>query len=412
MELWVSFAFGALLGVFVGALIGRARAAGRVGRAPATPAVSAPPRAPAPEVQHVVLDEGSANVLNALNNRLAAIGALADLLHGSPLDPERARALMMLHGEVRRAAEITQHFLELAQHPIGAAEPSDCSIVLNGVLAEREGTLKELGVQLTRTIPHELPMVACPMAQLTEMLMKLLDFALRRLRDSQPPRELRIAVSESGPSLSISLWDSGVPLSVEAEQRLVTPFRFTQSAGGGEIEFALARALAQSTGGSLRLRPRGGSSGAEVVITLPKSVLGSAPRLSGPVPTLPKLRILVVDDDAVNRQAMELLLKREGHHVVAVENGLEAIERLGDRDTAFDAVVTDLQMPRLGGRALYEQLVDERPQLAQRFVFVTGDQARDETRQFLDTCGQPSVTKPYDLSDLIAAIGTVARRRS
>src|SRR2546422_6489585 len=60
-----------------------------------------------------------------------------------------------LHGEVRRAAEITQHFLELAQHPIGAAEPSDCSIVLNGVLAEREGTLKELGVKLVRSIPQD-----------------------------------------------------------------------------------------------------------------------------------------------------------------------------------------------------------------------------------------------------------------
>src|SRR5438876_9402742 len=115
-----------------------------------------------------------------------------------------------------------------------------------------------------------MPMVACPMAQLTEMLMKLLDFSLRRLRDSQPPRELRIAVSESGPSLIIALSDSGNPLSVEAEQRLVTPFRFTQSAGGGEIEFALARALAQSSGGTLRLRPRGGG-GAEVVVTLPRA---------------------------------------------------------------------------------------------------------------------------------------------
>jgi len=219
MGLWVAFGFGALVGAFIGVLIGRLRTAQT---AAATPTV-APPAAQRfvpPEVQHVVLDEGSANVLNALNNRLAAIGALADLLHGSPLDPERARALMMLHGEVRRAAEITQHFLELAQHPIGAAEPSDCSIVLNGVLAEREGTLKELGVKLVRSIPHDLPMVACPMAQLTEMLMKLLDFALRRLRDSQPPRELRIAVSESGPSLTISWWDSGAPLSVEAEQRL------------------------------------------------------------------------------------------------------------------------------------------------------------------------------------------------
>src|SRR5213592_524919 len=387
MGLWVSFAFGALLGVFLGVLIGRARAAarGQGARAPSeghapTATPMTPPRSLPPEIQHVVLDEGSANVLNALNNRLAAIGALPDLLHGSPLDPERARALMMLHGEVRRAAEITQHFLELAQHPIGAAEPSDCAIVLNGVLAEREGTLKELGVKLTRTIPHELPMVACPMAQLTEMLMKLLDFALRRLRDSQPPRELRIAVSESGPSLTISLWDSGTPLSVEAEQRLVTPFRFTQSAGGGEIEFALARALAQSS--------------------------GATPSM----PSLPKLRILVVDDDAVNRQAMRLLLEREGHEVVAVENGLEAIERLGPASDRFDAVVTDLQMPRLGGRALYEQLQEQRPQLAERFVFVTGDRARDETRRFLDECGQPSVMKPYDFTDLIAAIGKVAAK--
>jgi len=86
MELWVAFGFGALIGTFIGALIGRHRAA----RGAIAPPVAAPPpaqRFAPPEVQHVVLDEGSANVLNALNNRLAAIGALADLLHGSPLDP-------------------------------------------------------------------------------------------------------------------------------------------------------------------------------------------------------------------------------------------------------------------------------------------------------------------------------------
>src|SRR6266576_2823614 len=411
MELWVAFGFGAAVGALVGYLLGRQRELPAAARARPAPPSPPPPSAKSstasPEVKHVVLDEGSANVLNALNNRLSAIGALADLLHGSPLDPERARALVLLHGEVRRAAEITSHFLELAAHPAGAAEPSDCSIVLNGVLAEREGTLKELGVKLVRSIPHELPMVACPMAQLTEMLMKLLDFALRRLRDSQPPRELRIAVSETGPSLTISLWDSGTPLSVEAEQRLVTPFRFTQSAGGGEIEFALARALAQSSGGTLRLRPRPGG-GAEVVVTLPKSVLAPLARATAATPSLPKLRILVVDDDAVNRQAMRLLLEREGHEVVAVENGLEAIERLGPASDRFDAVVTDLQMPRLGGRALYEQLREQRPLLAERFVFVTGDRARDETRRFLEECGQPAVMKPYDFNDLISAIGKVA----
>src|SRR3989441_458016 len=412
MELWVAFGFGAAVGALIGYLLGRQK------RVPASQARPAPPSAPPPTVKpstssikHVVLDEGSANVLNALNNRLAAIGALADLLHGSPLDPERARALVLLHGEVRRAAEITSHFLELAAHPAGAAEPCDAAVVINGVLAERESTFRELGVKIIRAVPGDLPMVACPMAQLTEMLTKLLDFSLRRLRAAQPPRELRLEAIVTGPSVVVSLWDSGTPLAVEAEQRLVSPFRFTQSGGGGEVEFALARALAQSAGGSLRLRPRGGSTGAEVVVTLPRSLLGAQTPLATPAENLPRMRILVVDDDAVNRQAMVLLLEREGHQVVAVENGLEAMERLGNRDNMFDAIVTDLQMPRLGGRAMYEQLVNGRPLIAKRFVFVTGDQARGETRSFLENCGQPSVTKPYDLSDLIKAIGTVSRKK-
>src|SRR5437868_1919702 len=316
MGLWIAFGFGAAVGALVGYLMGRQKQPARPPpRAASLPLKARPAPAPAqPEVKPVVLDEGAANVLNALNNRLAAIGALADLLHGSPLDPERARALVLLHGEVRRAAEITSHFLELAAHPAGAAEPCDAAVVINGVLAERESTFRELGVKMIRAVPGDLPMVACPMAQLTEMLTKLLDFSLRRLR------------------------------AAHAEN-------------------------------------------------------------------LPRMRILVVDDDAVNRQAMVLLLEREGHQVVAVENGLEAMERLGDRDSTFDAIVTDLQMPRLGGRAMYEQLVNGRPLVAKRFVFVTGDQARGETRAFLESCGQPSVTKPYDLSDLINAIGTVSRRR-
>src|SRR2546427_11491479 len=155
---------------------------------------------------------------------------------------------------------------------------------------------------------------------------------------------------------------------------LFRSFRFTQSAGGGEIEFALARALAQSSGGTLRLRPRGGG-GADVVVTLSKSGLAPLARTLPAPPALPKLRILVVDDDAVNRQAMRLLLEREGHEVVAVENGLEAIERLGPASERFDAVGTDLQRPRLGGRAPYEQLAEAPPQPADPLGFVTRERA-------------------------------------
>src|SRR5256886_4183596 len=288
MELWVAFGFGAAVGALLGYLLGGRRRRPVPSKAAVAPRPAKAPPAPtaAPDVKHVVLDEGSANVLNALNNRLAAIGALADLLHGSPLDPERARALVLLHGEVRRAAEITSHFLELAAHPAGAAEPCDAAVVINGVLAERESTMRELGVKVLRSVPGDLPMVACPMAQLTEMLTKLLDFSLRRLRAAPAQsgtggagRELRLEAIATGPSVVVSLWDSGTPLAVEAEQRLVSPFRFTQQGGGGDVEMSLARALAQSAGGSPPLRPRGGSTGAEGGGTPPRRLLGAHPEL-------------------------------------------------------------------------------------------------------------------------------------
>jgi len=396
MSLWMALAAGVAVGFLLGRLA-RRRGGGTV-------------TAPAPQpMRRVVVDQGAANALNALNNRLSAISALGDLLQDTAPDAKTARAITTLQGEVRRAAEVTQHFFDLAELPVGAADSADVGAAVDGVLADRQHKLASLEVQVTRVLPDAPPLVACPPANLNEVLGRLVDFCLRRLRDSKPPRQLRLEVTATAPSVVITLADNGPTLSPEAEHELAMPFRTAAGSGSAEIDFALARALAQSAGGSVRLRPRGGG-GMEVVVTLHKSIVGQTAAAAA-TPALPKLRILVVDDDPTNRRVMTRLLEREGHLVVAVEHGLEAMERLSPRDAGFDAVVADVQMPRLGGRALYEQLSIRRPDLSRRIVFVTGDAAREETRRFLEECGQPAVLKPYVLGDLLAAIATVTARR-
>jgi CheY-like chemotaxis protein len=118
--------------------------------------------------------------------------------------------------------------------------------------------------------------------------------------------------------------------------------------------------------------------------------------------------ILVVEDDASNREVITRMMQRLGHRVTPVANGLEAFEvlQLGP----VDCVVCDIQMPNLGGKGLYEQIEKEMPQLASRFVFVTGDYTRPETREFLVNTGCPVVAKPYEVEALLGAIAVTLER--
>jgi CheY-like chemotaxis protein len=64
-------------------------------------------------------------------------------------------------------------------------------------------------------------------------------------------------------------------------------------------------------------------------------------------PEVPSLKILVVDDDELNRRMMNILLSREGHHIEVAANGLEALDAV--KYHQFDIVFMDLQMPTMDG---------------------------------------------------------------
>ena len=168
----------------------------------------------------------------------------------------------------------------------------------------------------------------------------------------------------------------------------------------------LALRVAESCGGALRLEP-GEDGRAEVTVTLiPATLLERPLRHARPSPKeLRRSRVLVADDDAANRDSITKLLESQGHQVTVAVDGLEALGHL-DREE-FDAVVTDLHMPRLDGRKLYEATVERSPDQARRFVFVSGDDGRSDSQNFLQTVPQPVVRKPFELTDLLAAISEV-----
>ena len=95
----------------------------------------------------------------------------------------------------------------------------------------------------------------------------------------------------------------------------------------------------------------------------------SAPPSSGFTP-VPRALILVVDDEPALGPAVRGLFAGE-HDVVVAVSGREALARLVD-DPDFDVILCDLMMHDLTGMDLFEELKAIRPELAERFVFMTG----------------------------------------
>ena len=87
-----------------------------------------------------------------------------------------------------------------------------------------------------------------------------------------------------------------------------------------------------------------------------------------------------------------------GHRVETASDGAEAL-RLALAG-GHDVIITDVRMPKLGGREFYERLAAERPEVAARVVFSTGDTVRDDTMAFLERSGQPFLHKPFKLAEL------------
>jgi len=107
------------------------------------------------------------------------------------------------------------------------------------------------------------------------------------------------------------------------------------------------------------------------------------------------MRILIVDDDALVLDALARML---GHHaVVTACGGTEALFQIGSGHV-FDAILCDVHMRDLGGRAFLERVDALLPALAARIVFMAGGFAEGDDDAFFAT--RPFVWKPFTAAEV------------
>jgi DNA-binding response OmpR family regulator len=117
-------------------------------------------------------------------------------------------------------------------------------------------------------------------------------------------------------------------------------------------------------------------------------------------------RILLIDDDRVNLQNVGSFLREEGYVVEEASDGAQALKRL-EKDR-FDAVISDVVMPKVDGLAVLEHLRSISPQTP--LVFMTGDGTITRS-DALNRGATDCLLKPFDLTELARKIEAALKKK-
>jgi signal transduction histidine kinase len=211
------------------------------------------------------LRDFAASLSHEFKTPLAGIRGGIELLqdHGPAMAPEeRARFLTNMEGDVQRLSRLVSRLMELAQADMRRAGASDAAS-LAPVLARLRDAHGGADFAVALDLPARLPALAMEQAALETVLATLIENA----RQAGASR-LAVTARLEGGMVAIALSDDGPGVPPGDAARIFDPF-FTSKRehGGTGLGLPIARALAESCGGSLELVP--GEAGARFVLTLP-----------------------------------------------------------------------------------------------------------------------------------------------
>jgi CheY-like chemotaxis protein len=125
--------------------------------------------------------------------------------------------------------------------------------------------------------------------------------------------------------------------------------------------------------------------------------------MSTPTVKPQQLPVLLIEDEPAVMSYVRAVLERSGYEVVCSESGIEGLRLLESGE--FLGVVSDMRTPGgIDGADVYAWIASNRPRLASRLVFITGDIANEETVATLQKTGAPCVEKPFRVQQFLSVV--------
>ncbi len=374
-------------------------------------------------------------VAHELNNPIASIVGLSTLIGRDPsLSDDLRESAGLLVDEAHRAGRIVRTFLDFVRSRPPERHPAALGPLLETV-RELQSYNRKGRVEWVIDVEPGLPRVAIDRSQIQQVLLNLTTNAVQAILSDRPTGRLEIAARrgpdrEGRSTLRITVTDDGPGVADSDRTKLFVPFFTTKAPGEGTgLGLPVSFDIVRRHEGRLRYEPAPGGRGARFIVELPIE-LPASPRSDRLGPTAPwrsgspgsqrgdevtslgaaerRPRALILDDEESIRTFLRKALAAAGFEPVVAGDGETAVSEV--RAGPIDVALVDHRMPGMTGIEVYEASMAIRPELAQRWIFMSGDVLNPDLLAFAEARGIRLLAKPFDLSTVTGVVGGVVTR--
>ncbi|MCO7612755.1 transporter substrate-binding domain-containing protein [Pseudomonas chlororaphis] len=326
-----------------------------------------------------------------------------------------AKSLLGLIGDILDIARIESGRLSLSPKRANLRE------LMESVALVFEGLSRQKGLDLKLDIDSSTNCdVLVDPLRFKQVLSNLLSNAIKFTDEGSVKVQIRGETMEPGRlNVHLLIEDSGIGISSEDQQKLFKPFAQTtqgvrKGQDGAGLGLLISRSLCELMGGRLTMTSARGQ-GTQVRVDLLLNILEPVEsyQLDG-VKALPdvarSLKVLVVDDHAMNREILRQQMHFLGHEVVEADNGSVALDKW--RKGGFDVVLTDCHMPLMSGPELAKAIRQEEREHQQGACVILGltaDAQPEEIERSIQAGMNDCLIKPIGLDALAERITSIDR---